>query len=162
MAKITFPGLSDYELMISKLSKGVDDIAGKAIYAGAGIVADAIKENIKALPIVRGYGTEKDPLPGGVTAPQKAGLIDGLGISPMQNDAGFLNVKIGFDGYNATKTEKYPQGQPNQLVARGVESGTSWKQKKPFIRPAINASKSRAEAEMARILDQEIEKITKG
>lgn len=162
MAKITFPGLNDYELMISKLSKGVDDIAGKAIYAGAGIVADAIKENIKALPIVRGYGTKENPLPGGVTAPQKAGLIDGLGISPMQSDAGYLNVKIGFDGYNATKTEKYPQGQPNQLVARGVESGTSWKQKKPFIRPAINASKSRAEAEMARILDQEIEKITKG
>lgn len=162
MAKITFPGLNDYELMISRLSKGVDDIAGKAIYAGAGIVADAIKENIKDLPIVRGYGTKENPLPGGVTAPQKAGLIDGLGISPMQSDAGYLNVKIGFDGYNATKTEKYPQGQPNQLVARGVESGTSWKQKKPFIRPAINASKSRAEAEMARILDQEIEKITKG
>lgn len=162
MAKITFPGLNDFELMISRLSKGADDVAGKAIYAGAGIVADAIKENIKALPIVRGYGTTENPLPGGVTAPQKAGLIDGLGISPMQSDAGFLNVKIGFDGYNATKTEKYPQGQPNQLVARGVESGTSWKQKKPFIRPAINASKSRAEAEMARILDQEIEKITKG
>lgn len=162
MAKITFPGLNDYELMISKLSKGVDDIAGKAIYAGAGIVADAIKENIKALPIVRGYGTTENPLPGGVTAPQKAGLIDGLGISPMQSDAGFLNVKIGFDGYNATKTDKYPQGQPNQLVARGVESGTSWKEKKPFIRPAINASKKRAEDEMARILDQEIEKITKG
>ena len=161
MAKITFPGLSDYELMISRLSKGVDDIAGKAIYAGAGIVADAIKENIKDLPIVRGYGTEKDPLPGGVTAPQKAGLIDGLGISPMQSDAGYLNVKIGFDGYNATKTEKYPQGQPNQLVARGVESGTSWKKKSPFIRPAINASKQRAEDEMARILDQEIEKVMK-
>ena len=162
MAKITFPGLNDYELMISKLSKGVDDIAGKAIYSGAGIVAAAIKENIQDLPIVRGYGTKENPLPGGVTAPQKAGLINGLGISPMQSDAGYLNVKIGFDGYNATKTEKYPQGQPNQLVARGVESGTSWKQKKPFIRQAINASKSRAEAEMARILDQEIEKITKG
>ena len=161
MAKITFPGLSDYELMISRLSKGVDDIAGKAIYAGAGIVADAIKENIKDLPIVRGYGTEKDPLPGGVTAPQKAGLIDGMGISPMQSDAGYLNVKIGFDGYNATKTEKYPQGQPNQLVARGVESGTSWKKKSPFIRPAINASKQRAEDEMARILDEEIEKVMK-
>ena len=161
MAKITFPGLNDYELMISKLSKGVDDIAGKAIYAGAGIVADAIKENIKALPIVRGYGTTENPLPGGVTAPQKAGLIDGMGISTMQDDGGYLNVKIGFDGYNATKTDKYPQGQPNQLVARGVESGTSWKEKKPFIRPAINASKKRAEDEMARILDEEIEKVMK-
>lgn len=162
MAKITFPGLTDYELMLSKLEGSTDEMIGKAVYAGAGIVADAIKDSIKALPIVRGYGTESDPLPGGVTAPQKAGLIDGLGIAPMQNDMGYLNVKIGFDGYNATETEQYPFGQPNQLVARGVESGTSWKQKKPFIRPAINASKSRAEAEMARILDQEIEKITKG
>ena len=162
MAKITFPGLNDYELTISRLTKNVDSVAGKAIYAGAGIVADAIKENIKALPIVRGYGTETNPLPGGVTSAQKQGLLDGLGIAPMQAQNGYLNVKIGFDGYNRTKTDQYPQGQPNQMVARGVESGTSWKQKHPFIRPAINASKSRAEAEMARILDQEIEKVTKG
>lgn len=147
--------------MLSKLEGSTDEMIGKAVYAGAGIVADAIKENIKSLPIVRGYGTEDNPLPGGVTAPQKAGLIDGLGIAPMQNDMGYLNVKIGFDGYNATKTEKYPQGQPNQLVARGVESGTSWKKKKPFIRPAVNSSRNRAEAEMARILDEEIKKVSK-
>ena len=57
MAKITFPGLTDYELMLSKLEDSTDEMIGKAVYAGAGIVADAIKENIKALPIVRGYGT---------------------------------------------------------------------------------------------------------
>lgn len=77
----------------------------------------------------------------------------------MQNDKGYLNVKIGFDGYNRTKTEKYPKGQPNQLVARGVESGTSWKQKKPFIRPAVNRTKKKAEQMMAEILDKEINKI---
>lgn len=147
--------------MLSRLEESTDEMIGKAVYAGAGIVADAIKENIKSLPIVRGYGTEDNPLPGGVTASQKAGLIDGLGIAPMQDDMGYLNVKIGFDGYNATKTEKYPQGQPNQLVARGVESGTSWKKKKPFIRPAVNSSRNRAEAEMARILDEEIKKVSK-
>ena len=106
MAKITFPGLADYELMLSRLEGSTDEMIGKAVYAGAGIVADAIKDSIKALPIVRGYGTESDPLPGGVTAPQKAGLIEGLGIAPLQNDMGYLNVKIGFDGYNATTTEK--------------------------------------------------------
>ena len=31
MAKITFPGLADYELMLSRLAQGADDIAGKAI-----------------------------------------------------------------------------------------------------------------------------------
>lgn len=147
--------------MLSRLEESTDEMIGKAVYAGAGIVADAIKANIKALPVVRGYGTDANPLPGGVTASQKAGLISGMGISKMQDDAGYLNVKIGFDGYNATKTEKYPEGQPNQLVARGVESGTSWKKKKPFIRPAVNSSRNRAEAEMARILDEEIKKVSK-
>lgn len=159
MAKITFPGLNDYELMISRLSKNAADIAGRAIYTGAGIVADEIKAGIQALPIVSGYGTAEKPLPGGVTKAQKDGLLDGLGIAPLQDDGGYLNVKIGFDGYNRTKTEKYPRGQPNQLVARGVESGTSWKQKHPFVRPAINRSRKRAEAAMAEALDKEIEKI---
>ena len=159
MAKITFPGLNEYELMISRLSKNAADIAGRAIYTGAGIVADEIKSGIQSLPIVRGYGTAENPLPGGVTQPQKQGLLDGLGIAPLQDNGGYLNVKIGFDGYNRTKTEKYPRGQPNQLVARGVESGASWKQKHPFVRPSVNRSRKRAEAAMAEVLDEEIKKI---
>ena len=159
MAKITFQGLEQYERQLSVLWKNSEEVAGKAIYAGAGIVADAIKSGIKSLPVVQGYGTPENPLPGGVTAVQKRGLQDGLGIAAMKDDAGYLNVKIGFDGYNAMRTEKYPQGQPNQLVARGVESGTSWKQKHPFVRPAINASRKRAEAKMAEVLDKEIKKV---
>ena len=161
MAKITFPGLKDYELMLSRLEGVTDDMIGRAVYAGAGIVADAVKQGIQSLPIVTGYGTESNPLPGGVTSAQKAGLIDGFGISKLRDDNGYLNVKLGFDGYNRTRTEKYPQGQPNQLVARGVESGTSWKQKKPFIRPAVTRSRKPAEAEMKRVIDEEIEKIVK-
>ena len=161
MAKITFPGLKDYELMLSRLEGATDDMIGRAVYAGAGIVADAVKQGIQSLPVVTGYGTDTNPLPGGVTAAQKAGLLDGFGISKLQDDGGYLNVKLGFDGYNRTRTEMYPQGQPNQLVARGVESGTSWKQKKSFIRPATTRSRKAAEAEMKRVLDEEIEKIAK-
>lgn len=161
MAKITFPGLRDYELMLSKIEGSTDEMIGRAVYAGAGIVADAVKQGIQSLPVVTGYGTDTNPLPGGVTAAQKAGLLDGFGISKLQDDGGYLNVKLGFDGYNRTRTEMYPQGQPNQLVARGVESGTSWKQKKPFIRPATTRSRKAAETEMKRVLDEEIEKIAK-
>ena len=159
MAKITFPGLRDYELMLSKIESVSDDMIGRAVYEGAGIVAYAVKANIEALPIVTGYGTSENPLPGGVTAVQKAGLREGFGISKLQDDSGYLNVKLGFDGYNRTKTEKYPGGQPNQLVARGVESGTSWKQKKSFIRPAVNKTRKQAEQKMKDVLDEEISKI---
>lgn len=160
MAYIRFSGLEEYERKLSQLERAYrEQIAGKAIYAGSAIVADAIKRGIEGLPVVTGYGTQENPLPGGVTAVQKQGLEDGLGIAPMQDDRGYLNVKIGFDGYNRTKTEKYPNGQPNQLVARGVESGTSWKQKKPFIRPEINASRKEAEQKMAEVIDEEIQKL---
>ena len=160
MAYIRFSGLEEYERKLSQLERAYrEQIAGKAIYAGSAIVADAIKRGIEGLPVVTGYGTQENPLPGGVTAVQKQGLEDGLGIAPMQDDRGYLNVKIGLDGYNRTKTEKYPNGQPNQLVARGVESGTSWKKKKPFIRPAINASRKEAEQKMAEVIDEEIQKL---
>lgn len=161
MAFIRFDGIDDYIAQLQKLNTNTDEIIGKAIYAGAGVVADAVKQNIQALPVITGYGTTEKPLPGGVTSVQKSGLLDGFGISHMQETKGYLNVKLGFDGYNRTKTEKYPQGQPNQLVARGVESGTSWKQKKPFIRPATTRSRKAAETEMKRVLDEEIEKIAK-
>ena len=163
MAKITFPGLAEYELMLSRLSQGADSIAGKAIYAGAEIVADAIRSNIQGLQAVPdevgaiAYA-EKSPAP--LTESAKEGLLDGLGISSMQDDNGYYNVKIGFDGYNGLKTRKFPQGQPNVMIARSLESGSSIAPKRPFVRPAVNAVKKQAEAKMAEIIDEEIEKIT--
>ena len=162
MAKITFPSLADYELMISRLSKGADDIAGKAIYAGAKIVTDQIRENIQKLMAqddeagIYAY-VQKNPAP--LTRTAKQGLLDGLGIAPLQDDGGYLNVKIGFDGYNSMETKQYPKGQPNALIARSLESGSSAFEKRPFVRPAINATRKQAEAKMAEVLDYEIAKL---
>ncbi len=139
MAKITFPGLSEYELMISRLSKGADDIAGKAIFAGAKIVTDKIRKNIGGLPSKTGV--------------TKRGLEDGLGIAPLQNENGYYNVKIGFDGYNDNKV-------PNVLMARLFESGKSNVPKHPFVRPAINATRKQAEAKMVQVIDSELKKLT--
>ena len=161
MARITFKNLEEYELKLSKLGRQSLEIAGKAVYTGAGVVTDEIRKEIAAMPYVSGYGTADRPLPGGATKPQKEGLLEGLGISKLQDDGGYVNVKVGFDGYNATLTERYPSGQPNQLVARGIESGTSWKQKYPFVRPAVARSRKRAEQAMAEVLDREIETTMK-
>ena len=159
MATITFKGLEEYEKKIVSMSKEIDKICGAAAYVGGGIVADEIRKGIESLPVVSGFGTERNPLPGGVTKTQKRGLLEGLGISKMKNDSGFYNVKIGFDGYNKTKTEKFPQGQPNQAVARGVESGTTWKKKYPFVRPAVERARKTVLAKMAETVDKEIEKV---
>ena len=79
----------------------------------------------------------------------------------MQDQSGFKHVKIGFAGYNGKVTRKYPNGQPNLMIARTLEAGNSFTQKNSFVTRAINASKGRAEKEMAQIFDKEIEKLMK-
>ena len=79
----------------------------------------------------------------------------------MQNDNGFLNVKIGFDGYNNVRTRTYPKGQPNALIARATESGSSVRKKTPFIRPAVNASKKQAIDSCKVVVDEKIYALEK-
>ena len=48
---------------------------------------------------------------------------------------------------------------PNALLARAAESGSSVREKTPFVRPAVNATRKEAEAEMDRVVRQELEQI---
>lgn len=138
------PGIDEYISKLQNLEYNYREVIGPAIYVGAGLVADAVKANIKGLPATAANGLEK------------AGLIDGFGISKMQDDNGYFNVKLGFTGYNKIKTKKYPGGQPNSVIARSIESGSSWRSSHPFIGPAVRATKDQAEQAMAEEIDKEI------
>lgn len=146
MAKFAFKAGDDYALKLSRLAAKSKPIAEKAIYAAAGIVADKMRENLQ-----------------GVLSGNETGeLMDSLGITPIKEDRdGNYNAKVGFDGYGSKRTKKYPKGIPNQLKARALESGTSFQPKRPFVRPAIKATKKNAQEEMERIIDQETKKIMK-
>ena len=161
MAKFEFRGIEEY---INKLDTfrlvTKDSIIARTTYAGAAVVANAVRKSIEALPVGSGRAEDGD-LVETVTAVQKRGLLDGFGISPMQDDNGFINVKLGFDGYNATRTEKYPRGQPNVLIARAVNSGTTFRKKTKFVDKAVNYAKKAAEAAMDAACSREIEKIMK-
>lgn len=161
MATFQFGGIDNYIKQLNKLQQSTKDgVVGKTVYAGAAVVADSVRRAIEAFPV--GDGRVHDGrLVGTVTRSQKAGLLDGFGISRLEDDDGFVNVKLGFDGYNSTKTEKYPNGQPNALIARAVNSGTSFRKKTRFVDKAVTASKKTAEAAMDAACSREIEKIMK-
>lgn len=161
--KVTFDGMAEYIGQLEKLAKSTDRVIGKAIFDGAGVVADAIRQSINELQVTDDnyavWGANQNHPTHGVTADQQQGLLDGLGISEIEDRAGVRNIKVGFNGYNKVKTKRYPHGQPNVLIARGLESGSSHKHKSPFVRPAVNRVRSKAEAAMAEAADQEIQKI---
>lgn len=130
------------------------NIAGKALYQGAGIVANQLRKNIEELPD-RSPGKAKDgQMKRGVTKYQKAAMLDGMGITKMQQKDGTFDIKIGFEGYDGEVTNEYPNGHPISMIARSVESGTSWLQKTPFIRPAYNKAHTEAERAMMNTLEE--------
>ena len=138
MATIRFSGIDKYLDKLQKLGQRSEGICKMAVYDGAAIVADQVRENLER-----------------VLSPDATGQLEAsMGISGMQNDRGYINVVIGFDGYD-------DKGVANQLKANVLESGSSKQQKRPFMRPAVNASKKRATAKMAETLDREIEKLMK-
>ena len=162
MARMTIKGTEEYALKLSKLGKAGREVAEKAIYGGAGMVADQIKSNLNAAPTVTEAENVKAYRTGGksgISKRQKEGLIQSFGITKIQDDGGFYNVKLGFDGYNHVKTRKYPKGQPNQLIARVMESGSSYMDKIPFVRPAVRQKRRAAQEEMQKIIDEESKRI---
>lgn len=160
MATFKFEGVDKLVAQYEKLESNTDKIIGQAIYNGADVVMSFVENAVEGLATDNHYGSAEKPTSGPTTL-QKLGLKYSLGIAKMQNDHGFRNVKIGFDGYNKIKTKAWPQGQPNLMVARAIESGTSWMRKQPFMRKAEQSAKGPCEAIMASTVDKEIQRLVK-
>lgn len=137
LARMTFMVGDEFALALSRLATQSDEIAKKAIYEGAKVVADKIKSNLE-----------------GILSPEATGdLVASFGVTPITKDSeGNFNCKIGFDGYDS-------KGTPNQLKARALESGTSTEKKKPFVRPAVNATKGTAIEKMGQVINEEIQRL---
>lgn len=162
MAKwIVGKGLNNYIAYLQSIEAVTDEMIGEAVYDMAKVVADKVRANIEALPAVSNEANIATYREGysRLSEPEKQGLMDGFGVSPLQDDSGYRNVKLGFDGYNSVKTKKYPQGQPNALIARVTESGSSYREKTPFIRPAVNAARKSAEKAGQAKIDEKIKSI---
>lgn len=155
MAKAQVISVDNFIKDISKLGYDFKALAGPALYEGAGILADELRAKIQALPERDAKIFIKDGQTGkGVTPKQKQALLDSMGIARMRYDGQVYEIKIGFEGYIEPPTPSYPRGVPVSMVARAVESGTSFLQKTPFMKPAFNAAKEKAEKAMEASLEE--------
>lgn len=163
MAKIIYRGYTDFGKDLEKLEvafAGNNAILEKTAQAGAAPVADEIRRRLRNLPEDEYRRLNPGEVFTGIPSGQKQDLLDSLGVTPPQRDRkGFVNVKVGFDGYGSFPTRAYPEGVPNALIARAVESGSSVRKKTPFVRPAVQATRKEAVDEMDKSIRQELEKI---
>ena len=156
MARFEFQGINEYAAKLYALETESETMIKRAVYDGAKVVADATRAEISAIPT-----QTKNPEPGeplGLLSYEKQGLLEGVGLSEIKNESGFINTKLGFSGYNRLRSKTYPNGHPNAMIARALQSGSTVRKKNAFMTRVIKASKERAEAAMQARFDEDTEK----
>lgn len=178
-------GFAKYIEKLERLQNNADKLIQSAIYPGAGLIADELRKAIENLPEIDREVTEtgsahtgrktvqketdvrrvktRKGAPRGVTKLEKEGLLEGFGLAPIREDSGkkggYINTKAGMDGYNRHITANYPKGHPNAMIARSVESGTSFRRKCPFIAPTVKKFKDEVERRIAQEFDALADKL---
>lgn len=189
MARISFKGYEAFGKKLRELEFTAEGgkLLEDAAKAGVQPVADEIRNRLSKLPtepfrrlrkptlrsVTKGYRlspatrTAWKAYASGDTfhslsRSQLNDIYDGLGVTPVGRDKnGFVNCKVGFEGYGSFPTKTYPQGVPNALIARAVESGSSVRQKSPFVRPAVRSTIKKAIGEMDKVVTDGLKKIFK-
>ena len=165
MAKIEMQGMEAWLSELRKAGEATAPVCEAAVYAGAKVVADAIRSSTQGLDTVsdaEALANYQAQTPGKISVTQKNGLLKSLGVTPIRDKYGIFSAKIGFDGYNDIKSKRWPHGQPNQLIARACESGSSAMKKQPFVRPTVKRVQGAALIEMERAADQKLKEILGG
>ena len=162
MATITFKDQEAYFEKLRMLDAAFrkDESIKKAVYVGAGMVADAIRASLEALPEDNFARLRPGEAFLGISPQQKEDLAASFGLSKMMRDKkGFVYAKAGFDGYGRFKTKTYPKGLPNALLARSIEKGSSVRLRRPFIEKATRSATDEAVKAMDEVIENEIKKI---
>ena len=148
MAEITgTETIKEYlELLKGALEKR-KELFQKSIKPGADIVADYCKAELNNLRVddtpyifISQYNKKR-----GLSQKQKEGLIKSMGLAPLKKKQDGWDVKLGFDGYNDIKSSRWKNGQPNAMIARSVNKGTSFMVAQPYMDRTIVATEYKAD-----------------
>lgn len=155
MARFSFS--DDIYNMFDDLISKSNDAINKALYEGAGIVADEVRKNLNALPTEKWHHVENGEKIK-LSSRDKTEMADHFGIARYSVEAGVHQTHIGFSGYTQMKTKKYPNGIPIQMLARSIESGTSFRQRQPFVRSAVYKVRMQVAEAMAKKFAEALKK----
>ena len=148
--KFRFKGVQEYINKLEKLSDMSLELTAieEAVKAGAAVVADESRKGLEEMPVDdRRYVEGKR---NGLRTVQKVGLLNSWGITDPDSQRNFINVKTG------VSREKNKLGEPNVVVARRLERGTSWMNANPVISKANRRSRQRCVDAMMNVIDKYI------
>lgn len=162
--KMVVTGIDEVVDMLGRLGESAGGIASRALYEGAGVMADAMSraaDSIKTEPFryARVKKGEKR-----LPSPEEAeALKNHTGIAHFQGGGTEVDTLVGFqkagyvDIHGQRKTYRKAVGQ----IANAINSGTSFMDKQPVFRRAISRTRQAATEAIISAAEAEIDKLIK-
>lgn len=154
-------GMDALSEMLSELEDKAPAVAARALYEGAGLMADAVNQgvaSIKTEPFrwaARSRGETRLPSPEEKEIVQAAAA----GIAKFDKNGSEVETSVGFrnSGYAELKGKMVPIPR----IVNSINSGTSFMRKQPFVRKAASGASNRAIEAMQKRIEEEFEAIGK-
>ena len=151
-------GLEELNAMLAQLGNKAGDVAAGALYDGAGVVADAFSRAVNQIRTEPFKGKRDKRLP---SPEEKAALEGKTGIGKFRNEGDEVNTLIGVSGAAGYAQIGNTQ-KAVRLIARSINSGTSFMTKQPVFRKAASASGSAAKGAIVAKADKLFNEIING
>ena len=152
-------GFAELEKMLAQAADKAQDVASGALFDGAGVMADAFSAAIA------GIRTEKFHYarPGQTRLPspeEKAALQGKSGVAKFRKNGSKVDTIVGVSG-SAGYADVAGHTKAVRLIARSINSGTSFMKKQPIFRRAKSQSQGAARAAMVAKAEEMINEIIK-
>jgi len=148
-------GLAEVSELLDKMGQQAPAIASKALYQGAGIMADEIRKGAEGIKTAEFKYARKDETR--LPSPEEKEIvrIATAGIAKFNKNGGEIDTSVGYQ--NAGYAELSGKKKPIPVIVNSINSGTSFMQKQPFVRKAANSGGKKAIAAMKNVIESEFE-----
>lgn len=158
-------GLDELSKMLSELGDKAESVASKALYKGAGVMADAIRSEANAIKAEPQQKKKRPPekTPARWPTPEeKAAVVNSIGIAKFNKNGSEVDTLIGIaSGSGYSSVGKGEKRKAVRLIGRSINSGTSFMHKQPFVRKAVAKAREAAKAAIVAEAEAQIAELTK-
>ena len=159
---VSTSGIESLEKMLQQLGDKAPDVAAEALYEGAEIIANAYKHAAGSIHAKKRQHNEPDgqnPSRARYPTPHEKEALKKIGVARFHKDIDGVNTIIGpANGYMTVDGKK----KAIALIARSINSGTSFMKKQPVFRQAVNSNRNTAKAKIVTTAENLIDEIING
>jgi hypothetical protein len=154
-------GMAEISELLDKMDEKAPGVASKALYEGAGIMADEIKKRAATIRTAPFKWASSRKGQSRLPSPEEKEIVmqAAAGIAKFNKNGTEVDTSVGFR--NAGYAQLKGKTVPIPKIVNSINSGTSFMSKQPFVRKAASSGGKKAIAAMKEVIETEFEAMTK-